>query len=145
MGKIVRLLPVFVCFLLTVSIAASPSIAYAAADTQAPPAVEGEVEEGEEGAEESGEEIPANTGMFDSTFLLGKALMGGIWSMFQIYVPGFSFTFGQLWYGLFSVSLSLLVMRLIFGFGGSGSKGDAPRTSSTDNPKISEERRRDEF
>ena len=38
--------------------------------------------------------------MFESTQSLGKAFMDGVWSMFSIYVPGFSFTFGQLWIGV---------------------------------------------
>lgn len=81
--------------------------------------------------------------MFDITIELGKALIGGIWSLFDIYVPGFSFTFGQMWLGVLLASISVLVVRLIFGFGGSG--GVSSRTSSTSRPKISKERRRDEF
>ena len=80
---------------------------------------------------------------FDTTAQLGKALMDGIWSLFGIYVPGFSFTFGQLWVGVLLASVSILVVRMIFGFGGSG--GVSPRTGSTDSPRISKERRRDEF
>ena len=34
--------------------------------------------------------------MFETTASLGKALMDGLWSLFGIYVPGFSFTFGQM-------------------------------------------------
>lgn len=84
--------------------------------------------------------------MFDTTATLGKALIDGIWSLFGIYVPGFSFTFGQLWLGVAVASVSILVVRMIFGFGGAGgSGGDTPRTSSTNHPKISKERRNDEF
>ena len=82
--------------------------------------------------------------MFETTAELGKALMDGVWSLFGVYVPGFSFTFGQLWLGVLLASVSILVVRMIFGFGG-GSRGESPRTSSTNNPKISKERRRDEF
>lgn len=81
--------------------------------------------------------------MFDTTVSLGKAFMDGIWALFGIYVPGFSFTFGQMWLGVLLASISILVVRLLFGFGGSG--GSTPRTSSTSNPKISKERRHDEF
>lgn len=82
--------------------------------------------------------------MFDTTVSLGKAIIDGIWSLFGIYVPGFSFTFGQMWLGVLLASLSILVIRMIFGFGG-GPRGESPRTSSTNNPKISKERRHDEF
>lgn len=82
--------------------------------------------------------------MFDTTASLGKALIDGVWSLFGIYVPGFSFTFGQLWLGVLLASISILVVRLIFGFGG-GSRGYSPRTGSTSRPRISKERRNDEF
>lgn len=81
--------------------------------------------------------------MFETTAQLGKTFMDGIWALFGIYVPGFSFTFGQMWLGVALCSISLLVVKLIFGIGGSG--GETPRTSSTSNPKIFKERRRDEF
>lgn len=81
--------------------------------------------------------------MFESTAELGKSFMSGIWSLFQIYVPGFSFTFGQLWLGVALCSLSLWLVKFLFGFAGGG--GDSPRTGSTDKPKISEKRRNDEF
>ena len=55
--------------------------------------------------------------MFEETASLGKALMDGLWALFGIYVPGFSFTFGQLWLGVLLASVSILVVRLIFGFG----------------------------
>lgn len=83
--------------------------------------------------------------MFDTTVSLGKALIDGIWALFGIYVPGFSFTFGQMWLGVLLASLSILVVRMIFGFGGSGSGGVSSRTSSTNKPRISKERRNDEF
>lgn len=83
-------------------------------------------------------------GMQDATAALGKTFLSGIWALFGIYVPGFSFTFGQMWLGVLLASISILVVRMIFGFGG-GPRGDSPRTSSTSNPKISKERRRDEF
>ena len=82
--------------------------------------------------------------MFEETASLGKALMDGLWALFGIYVPGFSFTFGQLWLGVLLASVSILVVRLIFGFGG-GSRGEPPQTRSTNHPRISKERRNDEF
>ena len=82
--------------------------------------------------------------MFEETAALGQALLSGVWSLFGLYVPGFGFTFGQMWLGVSLASISLLVVKFIFGFGG-GSDGDTPRTSSTSSPKISKERRNDEF
>lgn len=81
--------------------------------------------------------------MFEETATLGKTLLDGVWKLFGVYVPGFSLTFGQLWLGVTLASVSLLVVRLLFGVGGSG--GVSSRTSSTNDPKISKERRRDEF
>lgn len=81
--------------------------------------------------------------MFDSTIALGKSIVENVWGLFSIYVPGFSFTFGQMYLGILICSISLLVIKLLFGIGGSG--GDSPRTGSTNNPKISKERRNDEF
>lgn len=82
--------------------------------------------------------------MFETTASLGKALIDGVWSLFGIYVPGFSFTFRQLWLGVALASVSILVVRMVFGFGG-GSRGEPPRTGSTSRPRISKERRNDEF
>ena len=81
--------------------------------------------------------------MFETTASLGKALIDGVWRLFGVYVPGFSFTFGQLWLGAALASISLLVVKLLFGIGGSG--GESSRTSSTSNPKISKERRHDDI
>ena len=81
--------------------------------------------------------------MFESTASLGKAIMDSVWGLFNIYVPGFSFTIGQMYLGVALCSISLLVIKLLFGIGGSG--GQSPRTGSTNNPKISKERRNDEF
>ena len=136
MRKSNRILPLLLCLFLAVSAAASFSVANAAAADPLPTA-------SEDGGEGDGD-TPASTGMFDTTATLGKTLVGGIWSMFGIYVPGFSFTFGQMWLGVLLCSISILVVRMIFGFGG-GSRGESPRTGSTSNPRISKERRHDQF
>lgn len=81
--------------------------------------------------------------MFESTASLGKAFLDSVWGLFSIYVPGFQFTLGQMYLGVILCSISLLVVKLLFGVG--GSSGDAPRTGSTNNPRISKERRNDEF
>lgn len=82
--------------------------------------------------------------MLETTASLGQTFMTGLWDLFGVIVPGFDFTFGQMWLGVFLASLSILVVKFIFGFGG-GSRGDSPRTSSTNYPKIPKERRHDEF
>ncbi len=128
MKNLRRILPVLLCLLLAIPALSSP--ARASDDAPAPPS--------------AGEEEPERTGMSDATAALGKALIGGIWSLFAISVPGFSFTFGQLWLGVLLASVSVLVVRMLFGFGG-GQRGDSPRTSSTNSPRISKERRHDEF
>lgn len=81
--------------------------------------------------------------MSDLVAFLGKSFLDGVWSLFDITVPGFNFTFGGMWLGFLLASLSVLVVRFIFGFG--GSHGERTRTSSTNRPKISKERRNDEF
>ena len=90
------------------------------------------------------EEEPAKPpGMLESTAALGQALFTGIWNLFDIQFPGFSFTFRQFWIAVALCGLSIRVIRFIFSFGGSG--GESPRSSSTRTPKISKERRHDEF
>lgn len=84
-------------------------------------------------------------GMADTTAALGKTFLSAVWRLFGLYVPGFSFTFGQMWVGFFLASVSILVIKLIFGFGCGSCPGDTPRTSSTSSAKISKERRNDEF
>lgn len=90
------------------------------------------------------EEEPARpSGMPESTAALGQALFAGIWNLFDIQFPGFNFTFRQFWIAVALCGLSIRVIRVIFSFGGSG--GESPRSSSTRSPKISKERRHDEF
>ena len=135
MKNLRRIVPFLLCFVLAVSV--TVSFAYAA-DSPAPAAAE-------EDHTNDGGGTSAGTGMLESTAQLGKALIDGVWSVFGIHVPGFSFTFGQMWVGVLLASVSILVIRMIFGFGGSGPSGVSPRTSSTNHPKISKERRHDEF
>lgn len=80
--------------------------------------------------------------MFETTKALAEAFLSGIWGLFGIYVPGFSFTIGQLLIGFAACSISLSVLHLFFGIGGGGVSS---RTRSTDNPKISDNRKGDEF
>ena len=75
--------------------------------------------------------------MLESTAALGQALLSGIWNLFDNQFPG------QFWIAVALCGLSIRVIRFIFSFGGSG--GESPRSSSTQSPKISKERRHDEF
>lgn len=135
MKNLKRILPFLLCLVLTVSVAASLTVAYACPAT--PPIID------ESGDSEEDGETPASTGMLDTTASLGKVLLNGIWSLFGVSVPGFEFTFVQMRLGILLCSISILVVRMIFSFG--GSRGESPRTSSIDRPKISKERRHDEF
>ena len=77
--------------------------------------------------------------MFDDTVSLMRFILDSAWIFFQIKFPGTSFTFGGILISLLIISISLMIFRALFGVGG----GDY-RTGSTDNAKISEERRHDE-
>lgn len=80
--------------------------------------------------------------MFETTAQLGSTLFDYIWGLFGIYVPGFCFTFGQMWIGIAVCSLSLLVLKLFFNIGG---RGVSSRTGSTNKAKISDNRKGDEY
>ena len=86
--KIQRFLPLLACLLLAALLLPARSTACAASNT--PAVVE---------ADDSGDG-GGSAGMFEATAALGKAFVSGVWSLFGIYVPGFSFTFGQLWLGV---------------------------------------------
>ena len=81
--------------------------------------------------------------MSESTASLGQAILSSVWGLFGVAVPGFGFTIGEMYLGLILCSVSILVVKLLFGIGGGG--GESPRTGSTNNPRISKERRNDEF
>lgn len=73
---------------------------------------------------------------------LGQAILTAAWGLFSVPVPGLGLTVGELSIGVALLSVSLLVAKVFFGLGG---HGETPRTGSTNNPKISKERSRDEF
>lgn len=77
---------------------------------------------------------------------LMSALISGGWSFFaELHVPGLpSLTFGMLFVATLLATLGIRLLFFVYGLLG-GSSGDTPRTSSTKKPKISKERRRDEF
>lgn len=128
-----RILALCVCLLL---LCAYPLPALAAEDDSAPYTSIPETAPDEE-------ESAKPSGMLESTAALGQALMSGIWNLFDNPFPGFNFTFRQFWIAVAVCGLSIRVIRVLFSFGGSG--GESPRSRSTRNPKISKERRNDEF
>lgn len=73
---------------------------------------------------------------------LGRAFLSAAWGLFSVPVPGLGMTAGELTIGVALLSVSLLVAKVFFGLGG---HGETPRTGSTNNPKISKERSRDEY
>lgn len=75
----------------------------------------------------------SNFGNFVST------VFGGAWRLFELNVPGFSFSYGDVIVACLLASGSLFLLRMILGTStGSNSQG-----RSTRNPKISEERKND--
>lgn len=128
-----RFLPLLLCLLLAAAALSPVSLAY---EAQAPSSAD--ADSGGDGGSS------AHAGMSAEAASLGKALLSGVWSLFGLYVPGFGFTFGQMWLAAALASVSILVVKLIFGFSG-GPRGLSSRTDSTRTPKISKERRHDEF
>lgn len=78
--------------------------------------------------------------MLDDTAALGQTFLSNIWRFFDVTVPGFSFTLGQMWLGIALCVISIYLARMLFGMG-----GVSARTSSTDHPKISPARKDDEY
>lgn len=76
------------------------------------------------------------------TSSLAKTVFNGVWGLTDIYVPGFNFTIRQMWLGVVICSISVMIIKHLFNFGGSGVSS---RTGSTNKPKISDNRKRDEY
>lgn len=77
-------------------------------------------------------------------FEVAKVLISGTWDFFTgIEIPGLTgVTVASVMVALFLAGLGLRLVSYILGLSGGG---DSPRTSSTNNPKISEKRKGDEF
>lgn len=80
--------------------------------------------------------------MEQSAMNLGQFVFRQIWGYFGIKVPGFNFTFAQMLFGIAICSVSLIILRVFFGIGG---RGVMYRVASSRKPKISENRKRDEY
>ena len=81
--------------------------------------------------------------------LILQAIFNGVAAFLGLPVPGLSLgedrlvSFGDLFLAFMLASLGVALLRYVFGFGGGG--GDSPRTSSTNDPKISKVRKGDEY
>lgn len=80
----------------------------------------------------------------DAFFSVVQVLVSGIWDFFtELDFPGLpGISIAMLTVGLF---LAVWGIRLVCSLFGLNSSGDSPRTSSTSKPKISKERKHDEF
>lgn len=80
-----------------------------------------------------------------SFFNMARLFLSASWHFFtDVTFPGLpGVTIGALFVALFLAVLGIRLVSYLFGFRGSG--GDTPRTGSTRQPKISHERRSDEF
>lgn len=78
-------------------------------------------------------------------FRIIGVLFDGCWDFFtELEFPGLGVTFAALSVGAFLAILGVRLLVYVFGFRDGGG-GDTPRSSSTRRPKISKERRGDEF
>lgn len=79
-------------------------------------------------------------GFFD----VARVLISGTWDFFTgIEIPGLTgVTVASVMVALFLAGLGIRLVTYLLGLSGGG---DSPRTSSTNNPKISEKRKGDEF
>lgn len=87
--------------------------------------------------------------VFGDFFGVAKTLLSGIWTMLNnVSVPGLPhITAGKLMVALFFASMSIRLIAYVYSFNGHGG-GNGPvawliRSGSTDNPKISKERKGD--
>ena len=71
-----------------------------------------------------------------------KSLFASIWSLFTgVLVPGLGVSFGVFFLAVAAIKLSLLILHAAVGVG----SGTSYRSGSARNPKISENRRGDQY
>ena len=70
--------------------------------------------------------------------LFVSAVFGGAWELFQLKVPGFSFSYADVVLAVAFASIALALIKNAFNASGTSSNG-----RSTRNPRISEERKND--
>lgn len=66
-----------------------------------------------------------------------------VWQLFEIQVPGLTFSFGTMYLSLAVISLSVYVLRSIFG--GDHSRSESYRAGGSRRPKVSDARRHDQY
>lgn len=81
--------------------------------------------------------------MTDAAGSFLQLFFSGVWQLFSIQVPGLTFSFGSMYLGLAAISISVYVLRAIFG--GGHSRGVSYRAGSSRRPKVSEARRHDQY
>ena len=69
-----------------------------------------------------------------------QTIFGGAWALFETQVPGFPFTYADVIIAGLLVSGGWALLKIALGFG----DGLSSRGRSTQNPKISKERKNDE-
>lgn len=70
--------------------------------------------------------------------LIVSTLFGGAWSLFQLRVPGFEFSYADVMVAVMFGTIALALAKYLLNRSGSTSLGRSSR-----NPKISEERKSD--
>lgn len=70
-------------------------------------------------------------------------LLALVWNYFSIEVPGFSFSFGDMFLGSAVISIAILMYKSSFGVDGGSTAGH--RAGSGRRGKVSKERRNDRF
>ncbi len=69
-----------------------------------------------------------------------QSVFGAAWGFFGVTVPGLGVSFGSLLIAFILIKLSVAIFHAVTGSGGSGY-----RSGSSRDPKISDERKGDEF
>lgn len=80
--------------------------------------------------------------MTESAGAFLQAFLSGVWQLFDIQVPGLTFSFGSMYLGLAVISISIYVLRTIFG---GGSHDESYRAGGSRRPKVSDARRHDQY
>lgn len=78
----------------------------------------------------------------DNFTLFLTTVFGGAWSLFQVKVPGFPFSFGDVLIGASLAASALALVKFAFGTAGAF-PGPRSMSRTTRNPKISKERMND--
>lgn len=72
-----------------------------------------------------------------------QLFFSSVWSLFDIQVPGLTFSFGSMYLGLAVISISVYILRSVFG--GGHDRSESYRSGGSRRPKVSDARRRDQY